>query len=144
MKTVERQRGSIAIELAILTPAVIMFFAVMVVAGRITLAQQAAEAAASDAARTASLARTAVAAEDQAETAAMTSFASQGIECIDLTVTVNTAEFELDPPEPAVVSVEVFCLVQLADVALPGIPGEAELTGTFTSPLDRYRSRSMS
>lgn len=144
MRRMGSQRGSIAIELAILTPAVIMFFAVMVVAGRITLAQQAAEAAAFDAARTASLARTAQAARDQAEAAAVTSFASQGIECIDLTVRVNTDEFGLEPPEPAVVSVSVFCLVQLADVALPGIPGDAELTGTFTSPLDRYRSRSLS
>lgn len=144
MRTLAGQRGSIAIELAILTPAIILFFAVMVVAGRITLARQAAEAAAFDAARTASLARTASTAQAQAASAALTSFQSQGIECVSLTVQVNTDEFGIEPPAPAVVSVSVSCDVQLADVALPGIPGSATLTGQFTSPLDRYRSRSTS
>lgn len=137
-----RQRGSIAVELAILTPTVILFFTMMVVAGRVTLARQAAEAAAFDAARTASLARSASAADSEAKTAALTSFESQGIQCVDLTVKVNTDEFAIEPPLPATVSVEVFCKVQLADVTLPGFPGYADLTGNFTSPLDRYRSRS--
>jgi Flp pilus assembly protein TadG len=137
-----RQRGSIAVELAILTPTIILFFAMMVVAGRITLAHQAAEAAAFDAARTASLARSASAADSEAKTAALASFESQGIQCLALTVEVNTDEFAFEPPAPATVSVEVFCEVQLADVALPGFPGSVDLTGNFTSPLDRYRSRS--
>jgi len=144
MRTPDAQRGSVAIELVILTPAVILFFAVMVVAGRVTLARQAAEAAAFDAARTASLARSASAAQTEATNAALSSFESQGIECVSLTVTVNTAGFEVEPPAPATVSVAVSCNVQLADVALPGIPGNATLTGDFTSPLDRYRSRSTS
>jgi Flp pilus assembly protein TadG len=141
MRIRDAQRGAIAIELVIMTPAVVMFFAVMVIAGRITLAQQAAEAAAFDAARSASLARSASAAEFDAVTAATTSFESQGLVCITLEVDANTEEFAIDPPEPAVVQVTVSCLVQLADVALPGMPGELELTGQFTSPLDRYRER---
>lgn len=136
-----RQSGSVAIELVILTPAVILFFAVMVVAGRITLAQQAAEAAAYDAARTASLARSASAAEIDGKNAAQTSFQSQGLVCLSLRVEVNTTEFGKPPPEPATVQAAVSCRVQLADVALPGMPGEMELTGVFTSPLDRYRER---
>lgn len=139
-----RQSGAVAIELAILTPAVILFFVVMVVAGRITLARQAAEAAAFDAARTASLARSASAAQTQATNAALSSFQSQGIECISLAVAVNTAGFGIEPPAPATVSVSVSCNVQLADIALPGIPGSMTLDGQFTSPLDRYRSRSSS
>jgi Flp pilus assembly protein TadG len=138
------QNGSVAIELAILTPAIILFFAVMVVAGRITLARQAAEAAAFDAARTASLARSASAAQIEAGNAALSSFQSQGIECISLAVSVNTTGFGIEPPAPATVSVSVSCDVQLADVALPGFPGSMTLDGQFTSPLDRYRSRSSS
>jgi Flp pilus assembly protein TadG len=136
-----KQSGSVAIELVILTPAIILFFAVMVIAGRITLAQQAAEAAAFDAARTASLARSASAAGLEGTNAAQTSFQAQGLTCLRLDVAVNTAEFAKPPPEPATVQVSVSCLVQLADVALPGMPGQLELTGQFTSPLDRYRER---
>jgi Flp pilus assembly protein TadG len=138
------QRGSIAVELAILTPAIIAFFMVMVIAGRLTLAHQAAEAAAFDAARTASLARDATTAHDQATTAALASFRSQGIECVTLSVLVNTSGFAIEPPAPATVSVAVSCDVQLADVALPGAPGSVSLSANFTSPLDRYRSRSTS
>jgi Flp pilus assembly protein TadG len=148
MRTLDRthdsQRGSVAIELVILTPAVIAFFVVMVVAGRVTLAWQAAEAAAFDAARTASLARSASAAQNEASTAALTSFQSQGITCVSLSVEVDTSGFAVEPPAPATVSVVVECNVQLADVALPGIPGSMTLNGEFTSPLDRYRSRSTS
>jgi len=144
MKRDAAQRGSVAVELVILTPGVILFFVVMVVAGRITLANQAAEAAAFDAARTASLARSASTARNEATAAAMTSFQSQGIVCISLDVEVNTAGFAVEPPGPATVSVSVSCDVQLADVALPGIPGNMTLSGEFTSPLDRYRSRSTS
>jgi len=144
MRTVDAQRGSIAIELAILTPAIVLFFAVMVVAGRVTLAQQAAEAAAFDAARTASLARSLSTAQVQATNAAMSSFQSQGIECVSLEVEVDPDGFYTEPPAPATVSVSVSCDVQLADVALPGMPGHATLTGQFTSPLDRYRERETS
>jgi hypothetical protein len=35
----------------------------------------------------------------------------------------------------------VTCTVPLANLALPGLPGTARLKGTFTSPLDIYRSR---
>jgi hypothetical protein len=136
-----RDKGSVAIELAILTPAVILFFVVMVVAGRITLAHQAAEAAAFDAARTASLARSKTAAGNEARSAALTSFESQGIECVDLTVDVGNDVFNFEPPLPVTVNVIVTCIVELSDVALPGIPGSIKLRAEFASPLDRYRER---
>ncbi|HEX6684901.1 MAG TPA: TadE/TadG family type IV pilus assembly protein [Candidatus Limnocylindrales bacterium] len=138
-----RDRGSVAVELAILTPAMILFFLVTVVAGRITLAQQAAEAAAFEAARTASLARDAGTAHDDGEAAALASFASQGIQCTaPLVVEVDTSGFGIEPPGTAVVTATVSCSVQLSDVALPGMPGSLTLAAEFTSPLDRYRSRS--
>jgi Flp pilus assembly protein TadG len=144
MKPGVSQRGSIAVELVILTPGVILFFAMMVVAGRMTLAQQAAEAAAFDAARTASLARSVSAAQDEATNAAMSSFQSQGIECVSLIVAVNPNGFYTPPPAYTTVSVAIECDVQLSDVALPGMPGQIKLTGQFTSPLDRYRERDTS
>jgi hypothetical protein len=134
-------RGTTSIELAILAPAVIGFFAAVVIAGRITLALQAADSAAYDAARTASLARTAAIALPAANNAARASFTSQGITCTSLSVAVNTAGFLVPPGQPATVTVTVTCVAQLADVALPGMPGSTTLTTSFVSPLDRYRAR---
>ncbi len=136
-----RQRGATSIELAILTPAVIAFFVAIVIAGRITLARQAADSAAYDAARTASLARTAATAEPSATSAALASFGSQGITCTSLTVSVNVGGFSIPAGQSATVSVTVTCVAQLADIALPGMPGSATLTSSFVSPLDRYRER---
>ncbi len=135
------QRGATSIELAILTPAVIAFFAAMVIAGRVTLALQAADAAAYDAARTASLSRTAAIAQPAAVNAALTSFTSQGISCNTLSVSVNTAGFFVPVGQPATVSVTVTCVAMLADIALPGMPGSTTLTSSFVSPLDLYRAR---
>lgn len=139
-------RGSASIELTILTLPVIAFFAAMVMAGRITLAHQAADAAAYDAARTASLAPNAAAAQEDGEAAALASFASQGITCVSLEVEVDPSGFTIPPGEPviATVSASVECDAELADIALPGLnmPGHVTLSSSFISPLDRYRSRS--
>ena len=135
------ERGAASIELAILTPAVIGFFAAVVIAGRITLALQAADSAAYDAARTASLARTAATAQPAASNAARDSFSSQGITCTSLTVSVNTAGFFVPVGQSATVTVTVTCVANLSDVALPATPGTVTLTSSFVSPLDRYRAR---
>lgn len=137
-------RATASIELAILTPSVIAVFASVVMAGRLTLAHQASDAAAYDAARTASLARSAEAAQTQARAAALASFTSQGIDCVTLEVTVSTAGFSVPVGQPATVSATVTCDAALDDLALPGLsmPGSVTLTSSFVSPLDRYRSRS--
>jgi Flp pilus assembly protein TadG len=136
-----RERGSTSIELAILTPGVIAFFAAVVIAGRVTLALQAADSAAYDAARTASLSRTAATAQPAASNAALASFTSQGITCTSLAVSVNTAGFFVPVGQSATVTVTVTCVAMLSDVALPGMPGSTTLTSSFVSPLDRYRAR---
>ncbi|WP_117209905.1 TadE family protein [Allorhizocola rhizosphaerae] len=137
------QRGSASIELAIVTVPVIMCTAAIIAAGRLTLAYQATDAAAYDAARTASLARTKTEAETTAYQAALTSFQSQGINCNTLNVIVNTTGFDIPVGEPATVSATVECHAALEDLTLPGLPmPDVTLTSNFVSPLDRYRSRS--
>lgn len=136
-------RGSASIEMAAMVLPVFAIFAVMVMAGRLTLAQQAADAAAYDAARTASLATAAGAAESQAKSAALASFTSQGIACTTQPdVKVNTDGFAQDVGQAATVRVTVSCQVLLSDVAFPGMPGAVTLSSSFVSPLDKYRSRS--
>lgn len=137
----DRDRGSAAIELAILVPVVLVFLGGVIVAGRFSMARQATEAAAYNAARTASLARTGTTAARWGRDAAAESFASEGITCRTLTVTVDTSGFAIPAGQPATVRVSLTCEAEFADIALPGLPGTATLTSTFTSPLDTYRRR---
>lgn len=138
----DRDRGSAAVELAILTPSVIAVLALLFITGRTMLAKQSIDAAAFDAARTASLARDGVSAQALARDAAVASLAAQSINCVTLAVVIDTSGFAIAVGEPANVTVNIQCEVTYADVALPGMPGTANLTAAFTSPLDRYRGRS--
>ena len=138
----DRDRGSAAVELAILTPSVIAVLALLFITGRTMLAKQSIDAAAFDAARTASLARDAVSAQTLARDAAVASLAAQSINCVTLAVVIDTDGFAIAVGDPANVTVNIQCEVNYADVALPGMPGTAILTSAFTSPLDRYRGRS--
>ncbi|GAA2353918.1 membrane protein [Catellatospora methionotrophica] len=134
-------RGSAAIELAILVPSVLLFFAAVVVGGRYSLARQAGEAAAYDAARTASLARSESAARAEAYDAAMASYNAAGLRCEPLDAQVDASGFLQPVGVAATVTVRVSCQVQFADISMPGVPGSFLIESSFTSPLDTYRSR---
>jgi Flp pilus assembly protein TadG len=139
-----RDRGAVTIELIILFGfGVIPFFLAVVVSGRLTLAQQAADAAAFDAARTASISLDESSARIRAGEAALRSFQSQGIQCVSLTVDLNTDGFKVPEGQPATVSARVTCDARLSDLAVPLLPLPAGITlsADFTSPLDRYRTR---
>jgi Flp pilus assembly protein TadG len=128
--------------MAILAPGVIAFFVLVVIAGRVVLAHQAVDAAAFSAARTASLTRSAGAAAAEGDAAARASLASQGVNCRSLTITIDVSEFSVPVGQSATITAQITCVAELSDVALPGMPGTMTLVSSFTSPLDRYRSRS--
>ena len=134
--------GSIAVEFAILVPAFVLLIAVAAVIGRQTVAQTAIEGAAHDAARAASISRTAVAAQSRANQAAQSVLDGQGLHCDPVTVTIDTSQFGRPVGQPAAVTATVTCSVAFTDIAVPGMPGNRTLSATFTSPLDIYRSRS--
>ncbi|MGW0239864.1 TadE/TadG family type IV pilus assembly protein [Micromonospora chalcea] len=138
---IRRQRGSVSIEMAVVAPAVVALLAGVVIGGRVNIARQALEAAAYDAARTASLARTAGEANAQALAAANSTLDAQGLSCASVNVTVSTAGFGVPVGQPATVTATVRCTATFSDVALPGMPGTVPLSASFTSPLDTYRSR---
>jgi Flp pilus assembly protein TadG len=139
-----RTRGSSSVELAILTPSVIMMFVLMVMGGEINVGKQAVEAAAFDAARTASISRSADAARNNARTAATDRLLRQGIRCNetrDEITVVDTSGFGTEPGQSATVSVAVQCTINFSDRVLPGMPGTYTYRATFVSPLDTYRAR---
>ena len=136
-----RDDGSVSVELAILMPAFLALVALAVVVGRQAVAQNAIDLAAHDAARAASLSRTAELAETRAMEAAVRTLQRQGLGCVRLTVRVDVDGFAVPVGQPASVAARVTCEVSFADVATPGVPGSRVLTASFVSPLDLYRSR---
>jgi len=141
MKRWRTTRGSTTLELAIITPVALALGALILVGGRIALAQQTVQAAAHDAARSASISRTAGEAHGAARSAANSSLNNQGLTCAERTVNVDTSGFARPLGVPATVTADVSCRVNLGDVALPGLPGTIPVSGHATSPLDQFRER---
>ncbi|HMM94013.1 TadE/TadG family type IV pilus assembly protein [Phycicoccus sp.] len=139
--TTRTERGSAALEAAIGVPAFVLFLGLIIVAGRIAVASQAVDAVATEAARTASIARTEAAATRTAGDAATASLATQGLRCATTTVDVDTRGFRAPVGTPAAVTATITCTVPLGDIAIPGLPGTTTVTGTATSPIDTYRAR---
>lgn len=135
------ERGSAAIEAAVGVPAFLLFIALIVGAGRVAIARQAVEAAASEAARSASIERTQPAAARAAGEAAAATLANQSLQCLSTRIIVDTSGFAVPVGTAASVSATVTCVVNLGDVSVPGLPGSLTITETMSSPLDTYRGR---
>lgn len=150
-----RDRGSVSVEVAILAPAFIALLVLAGVAGRTAVAAEAVEAAAHDAARAASISRDAGTAGQRARDAAVRQLDWRDLSCtdtptVDLSGAVNgqatsfAAAFRSSVGQQASVTVRLTCTVDLSDLmldALPGMPSSRRVSASFTSPLDRYRSR---
>lgn len=137
-----REAGVVTAEAAI--GLLLLFFVIGVVwgVGRYSAAGQGVDAAASDAARAASLARTAGEAHASGHAAAAATLADNDIDCDAPVIQIDTAGFTVPIGTPATVSAHISCTVPLADLTLPATPGAVVLTGTGISPLDTYRERS--
>jgi hypothetical protein len=103
--------------------------------GRLEQARGDVDRAARDAARAASIARSSDEARSQGEAAARSTLQSGGVTCRGLTVAVNVD----DLAPGGSVAATVTCDVDLADVALLGVPGRRTLTAAFSEPVDVYR-----
>lgn len=136
-----RDDGTSAIEAAILAPALLALLGLAIVAMRIEVAGASVESSAHDAARAASISRTAGEARTAARNAANTTLAAQGLVCRSLTVTVDTGQFTRPIGQPAAVTVTVTCVVDLGDISFPGLGGSKTMSSTFVSYLDQYRGR---
>lgn len=135
------EQGSAAIEAVIGVSAFVLLGSLVIAGGRIAITHQAVESAAAQAARQASIARTAPEAQAAAIAAAGASLANQDVPCVSQDVTVDTSGFVSGPGVAAQVSATVSCTVDLSDVAIPGVPGQMEIQGTMASPIDTYRER---
>ncbi|MGW1269777.1 TadE/TadG family type IV pilus assembly protein [Streptomyces sp. NPDC002491] len=133
--------GSAAIEAAVIVPSLIMFLCMAIAGGRIVTSGSKIDAAAEDAAREASIHRTAAAAQRAAHAAADESLHDQGIACASTSVSVDSGGLSVPVGQVGTVSVTVTCTVSLSDLLLPGVPGARTLESTATSVVDQYRQR---
>jgi Flp pilus assembly protein TadG len=136
-----RDEGSAAIEAAIILPSLIMFLCLAIAGGRIVTSGSKIDAAAEDAAREASIHRTAAAAQGAAQAAATESLDDQGIKCASTSVSVDTGGLSVPVGQVGTVTVTVTCTVDLSELLLPGVPGARTLTSTATSVVDQFRQR---
>ena len=136
-----RERGSATIEMVILAPAFMLIVAMLVMGGRLAIAHQSIQSAATDAARAASIER-GPDAHDRGLAAAESSMREQGLQCAAPRVDLDTSGKESAPGVPdQFVRATVTCDVALADLALPGIGGSRSVSATASSPIDVYRER---
>jgi Flp pilus assembly protein TadG len=136
------QRGSIVVELALLLPVMMLVLSSAWVTNRTSFAARIVDAAAYASARAASLSRDGDTARTRATTSATDTLALQDLHCSHLTVEVDVSQFTRPVGQPATVTVTVVCVVNMADIAMPGMPGQRTVWARCTSPIDQYRARS--
>ncbi|MFD8118641.1 TadE/TadG family type IV pilus assembly protein [Streptomyces microflavus] len=136
-----QDRGSEAIQAAIVTPILITFLCLAVAAGRIVMAGGKIDAAAEDAARAASIERTHGAATSAASQAAARSLDGAEVVCSSRSVSVDAGGLNVPVGQVGYVTVTVRCTVPFGDLFLPGTPGSKTMTSQFRSVVDAYRSR---
>ncbi|WP_329521856.1 hypothetical protein [Spirillospora sp. NBC_01491] len=128
------------VEVAVLAPLFITFLAALLIAMRIQHGGAVVSQAAADAARRASIVRTAAQARTEATSSALATLHERGLHCAP-DVKLDLSGYARPTGQNAIVTAQVTCRVQLADIALPGMPGARTVTKTHRSPIDPYRGR---
>lgn len=139
--TTRTDRGNHVLELVILAPVLLIAIGLLIAGGIVAQAHMKVQHAASEAARAASLARTAFQAEPAARIAVTDDLAAKGLTCVPLSVSVDTAAFRTRPGVTSQITATVSCTVSFDVLGIPGISGVRTITHDASSPLDSYRER---
>lgn len=133
------ERGSSAIEVVILIPALMALVGLVVGGARIWAARATVDEAAHRAARTATVV------SDARTSAALGREAGIGnlddLSCRPASVVVDATALSRPPGTPGQVTATATCTVLLGDLIVPGLPGSLTITADATSVADRYRGR---
>jgi len=132
---ISEERGSLALELVVLTPVLVLtLWIVGAVSLRAMVAHAQVDSAARDAARAASIQRSAPAAQRAAALTATGSLQRARRTCQAIQVTADTERFR---PGGAV-QVTVTCTIRLHDLGLSFLPAH-RTSSTYLVPIDLYR-----
>jgi Flp pilus assembly protein TadG len=129
------ERGSASIELVLLTPVLLILLLLVVAGGRLTGARGAVDAAARDAARAGTIARSPGDARRDAVAAAEARLDEGSVSCRNLTVDVDSSDFRAGGS----VAVTVTCSVDLGDLTLLRVPGTQDISAHAVEPVDAFR-----
>ncbi|MBC3841770.1 pilus assembly protein [Streptacidiphilus sp. 4-A2] len=130
------ERGSVAIEAAILVPVFIVLVGLIVAAGRVRTADGVVAEATRDAARAASMTQgDPVTAGQQA---AQATLGGQGFNCPPAQIISHPGG---GAGQEGTVTATINCQVPLADLLVRGLPGSAPVKYSFTAVIDTYRSQ---
>lgn len=135
MKRTQDNRGSVAVEVAVIAPAFVALMLLVVFAGRVAQAEGDVKRAASEAARAASLVEDPGDATIAAREVAEANLEASGVACGSLATDADTTD--LTPGGS--VTVTVTCIASMADVSLLGVPGERTFVARSTEVIDRFR-----
>jgi Flp pilus assembly protein TadG len=124
-----------AIELMLLTPALVACILVIAAGARYVDARGQASDAAFAAARAASLTTNQEAAVQAGRRAAAESLAERGQACATLTVVIDAGEFQAGGEIQATIT----CVADLSDLSGIGLPGHKSFTSAATVPLEQHR-----
>jgi Flp pilus assembly protein TadG len=128
-------RGSVAVEVAVIAPAFVFLLLLVVFAGKVAEADGNVERAAADGARAASLRQHPGDAATDAQVAVQANLSQAGVPCTDLTTEVDTSDFQ----PGGSVAVTVRCEASMADVTLLGVPGRRTFVARSVEVIDTYR-----
>jgi Flp pilus assembly protein TadG len=128
------ERGSASvIELIILAPVFLMLCLLVIFCGRLINAQGVVNGAARDAARAASIERSAADAEAAADDSVATNLAGTA-----MTSCSSSSEW-IENGQNSTVTVVVNCTMPMGDLALLKVPGTREIIAEQTAPVDFFR-----
>ena len=137
------ERGSLAVELVVLAPALALLLLLLGAGGRVVEVQGHIDGAARDAARAASLARSSLQAGQLARQAALADLAP-GSWCAPRSVAVLVTGYPAAGPLPAGgadVAVTVSCEVNMSPFTALGFTAQMHFTGQAVAPLDPFMCR---
>ena len=136
------ERGAATVEFDILLPLLVLNLGVVLAGGRLAYARTTVQQLADSGARAASLTRDAGTAQAAAAEVIASDAANARLTCAGgVRHTVDASGFAAALGTGAEVDVHVDCTVTLADLLVPGLPGEWAVEGSATSAIDRYRGR---
>lgn len=135
------ERGSVAVELAVLVPILLMLVGMFAVGYRVWAVRASALSAAEAGARAASMAPTASAGEAMARSIVAANLAGLGVDCLDQRIGVDASGLALPAGQEGWVGVSVSCRVSFHDLVLPGSPGSMTVHADARERVDTYRER---
>jgi Flp pilus assembly protein TadG len=136
-RSAQDDRGTLTVELVLITPVLFALLAFLVGLGRAADARGRLVGAVRDAARAASVATTPTGASRAAQDTALANLQGAGLECRNPQVATDTRTFT----PGGTVRVTIRCELDLSQLVVSGLPGRTTLTAEATAPLDSFSSQ---